>query len=64
MRLKFTTGGVDIADMLTSSYRIHMKTSVGIISIFAQMMDIALINSWLLYRCDCTQLKEKHPKRV
>ncbi|CAK1585347.1 unnamed protein product [Parnassius mnemosyne] len=52
-------GGVDIADMLTALYRIHMKTRRWYISIFAQVLDIALNNSWLLHRRDCSQLTEK-----
>jgi hypothetical protein len=53
-------GGVDIADMLTALYRIHMKTRRWYLSIFAQMLDISLNNSWLLHRRDCKQLVEKH----
>lgn len=49
-------GGVDIADMLTALYRIRMKTRRWYMSIFAQLMDIALNNSWLLHRRDCVQL--------
>lgn len=49
-------GGVDIADMLTALYRIRMKTRRWYMSIFAQLMDIALNNSWLLHRRDCAQL--------
>lgn len=52
-------GGVDIADMLTALYRIHMKTRRWYMSIFAQLLDIALNNSWLLHRRDCLQLSEK-----
>lgn len=49
-------GGVDIADMLTALYRIRMKTRRWYMSIFAQLLDIALNNSWLLHRRDCVQL--------
>ncbi|XP_022823399.1 piggyBac transposable element-derived protein 2-like isoform X2 [Spodoptera litura] len=48
-------GGVDIADMLTALYRIRMKTRRWYLSIFAQLLDIALNNSWLLHRRDCMQ---------
>lgn len=49
-------GGVDIADMLTALYRIRMKTRRWYMSIFAQLLDIALNNNWLLHRRDCLQL--------
>lgn len=52
-------GGVDIADMLTALYRIHMKTRRWYMSIFAQLLDITLNNNWLLHRRDCLQLSEK-----
>ncbi|KAH9644136.1 hypothetical protein HF086_010351 [Spodoptera exigua] len=51
-------GGVDIADMLIALYRIRMKTRRWYMSIFAQLLDIALNNSWLLHRRDCVQLSE------
>ncbi|KAI8432624.1 hypothetical protein MSG28_013610 [Choristoneura fumiferana] len=51
-------GGVDVADMLTALYRIHMKTRRWYMSIFAQVLDIALNKSWLLHRRDCLQLAE------
>lgn len=53
-------GGVDIADMLTALYRIRMKTRRWYMSIFAQMLDIALNNSWLLHRRDCNQLTDEN----
>lgn len=53
-------GGVDIADMLTALYRIRMKTRRWYMSIFAQMLDIALNNSWLLHRRDCKQLPNEN----
>ncbi|KAI8432626.1 hypothetical protein MSG28_013612 [Choristoneura fumiferana] len=50
-------GGVDVADMLTALYRIHMKTRRWYMSIFAQVLDIALNNSWLLHRRDYADCK-------
>lgn len=53
-------GGVDIADMLTALYRIHMKTRRWYMSINAQKLDIALNNSLLLYRRNCKPLTNEN----
>ncbi|KAF9408381.1 hypothetical protein HW555_011918 [Spodoptera exigua] len=43
-------GGVDLADMLISLYKIPLKTRRWYLSIFAQLIDISINNAWLLYR--------------
>ena len=43
-------GGVDLADMLISLYRISCKTRRWYLKIFWHLVDIAKVNSWLLYR--------------
>lgn len=43
-------GGVDLADMLISLYRIPLKTKRWYMIIFAQLLDICLNNAWLLHR--------------
>lgn len=43
-------GGVDLADMLISLYKIPLKSRRWYLGIFAQMLDICLNNAWLLHR--------------
>lgn len=50
-------GGVDLADMLISLYRIKMKTRRWYIKIFWHLVDIAKVNAWLHYRRHCEQLE-------
>ena len=45
-------GGVDLADMLVSLYRIQMKSHRWCLSIFVQAIDICINNAWLLRNCD------------
>lgn len=48
-------GGVDLADMLISLYRIPCKTHRWYIKVFWHLVDIAKVNSWILYRRHCEQ---------
>ena len=43
-------GGVDLADMLITLYRIPCKTKRWYQKIFWHLVDIAKVNAWLLYR--------------
>ena len=43
-------GGVDLADMLISLYRTHIKTKRWYLKVLFHCVDIAKINEWLLYR--------------
>ncbi|KAJ0175946.1 hypothetical protein K1T71_008120 [Dendrolimus kikuchii] len=43
-------GGVDLADMLISLYKIPFKSRRWYLGIFAQLIDICLNNAWLVYR--------------
>ncbi|GFY64664.1 uncharacterized protein TNIN_239211 [Trichonephila inaurata madagascariensis] len=43
-------GGVDLADMLISLYKIPFKSRRWCLGIFAQIVDICLNNAWLVYR--------------
>ena len=54
-------GGVDLADMLISLYRIPIKTRRWYLYIFWHLVDIAKVNAWLLYRRHCDALSI--PKR-
>lgn len=42
--------GVDLLDMLVSLYRTRLKTRSCYLPIFAQIIDLCLNISWLLYR--------------
>lgn len=48
-------GGVDLADMLISIYRIPIKTQRWYIKVLWHLVDIAKVNGWLLYRRHCDQ---------
>ena len=45
-------GGVDLTDMLVALYRTPLKSRRWYLGIFAQILDICVINAWLLYRRD------------
>ena len=49
-------GGVDLADMLISLYRIPIKTHRWYLKVFWHLVDIAKVNSWILYRRHCNQI--------
>ena len=49
-------GGVDLADMLISLYRTAFKTKRWYIKVIFHLVDIAKVNSWLVYRRHCDQL--------
>ena len=48
-------GGVDLADMLISLYRIPFKTKRWYLKVFFHCLDIAKVNSWLLYQRHCDE---------
>ena len=54
-------GGVDLPDMLIKLYQSEVKTTRWYIEVFYHMIDIAKINSWLLYHhhCNLQQKKQK-----
>ncbi len=47
-------GGVNLADMSISLYRIVVKTRRWYIKIFWHCIDICKVNAWILYRHHCT----------
>lgn len=55
-------GGVDLADMMIALYRTPTKSHRWYLSIFWQLIDIALNNAWLLHRRDVAALEEKKVK--
>lgn len=46
----FMGGGVDLSDTLCALYRISFKSHKWYTPIFAYLLDVALINAWLLYK--------------
>lgn len=54
-------GGVDLADMLISLYRTPLKSRRWYLALFGQLLDMSVVNAWLLYRRDtCLHGKGKH----
>ncbi|CAF4676307.1 unnamed protein product, partial [Rotaria magnacalcarata] len=50
-------GGVDLVDMLVSLYRINVRSKKYYIKIIFHLIDLSVVNAWLLYRRHCSQLK-------
>lgn len=57
-------GGVDLADMLVSLYRIPLRTKRYYLRIFAYLIDLCICNAWLLARRDAKLLSEKYGKSL
>ncbi|KAL3223996.1 hypothetical protein MRX96_027063 [Rhipicephalus microplus] len=49
-------GGVDLLDGLMACYRIFLKSKKFLPEIFFHFVDMAVVNSWLLYRRNCDAL--------
>lgn len=49
--------GIDKSDMLVQLYRTPMKSNRYYLRLFAYILDLCLVNSWLLYKRDCETLK-------
>lgn len=47
-------GGVDLCDMLVALYRTKIGVKRFYLKILFHLMDICIVNSWLLYRRDCS----------
>lgn len=56
-------GGVDLADMLISLYRIPCKTKRWYVKVFWHLVDIAKVNAWILYRRHYQQRQEREPSK-
>lgn len=50
-------GGVDLIDMLVSFYRINNRSKKYYMKIIFHLIDLSIVNGWLLYRRDCSQFK-------
>jgi len=53
-------GGVDLMDMLVELYIIDIKAKRYYLRIIFHLIDIAVVNSWLLYRRQCSVKKTKY----
>lgn len=50
-------GGIDKSNMLVQLYRTPMKSKRYYLRLFAYVLDLCSVNSWLLYKRDCEALK-------
>ena len=57
-------GGVDLADILISLYRTHVKTKRWYLKVLFHCVEIAKVNGWLLHRRHCDQLGIFKPRRL
>lgn len=48
-------GGVDLLDSLLGLYRIHIRSKKWYHRIFFHLVDLCVVNSWILYRRVCNQ---------
>lgn len=51
-------GGVDLLDSLIGRYKIRMRTRKWFMRLFYHMVDMSMVNSWLLYKRTKLQLGE------
>eukprot|EP00066_Takifugu_rubripes_P019441 XP_011608707.1 PREDICTED: piggyBac transposable element-derived protein 3-like [Takifugu rubripes] len=56
-------GGVDALDALIAYHRIHIRSKKYYHRLFFHFVDMAIVNSWLLYRRDCESLGVPRRKR-
>jgi hypothetical protein len=49
-------GGVDLTDRMMSYYRMKARTKKWTIRTIFHFIDLVLVNSWIKYRRDCTEL--------
>lgn len=53
-------GGVDLADMLIALYRTPFKAKKWYLTIFGHLLDVCVINAWLLLRREAALMKDKY----
>ncbi|GLV20133.1 hypothetical protein CBL_21340, partial [Carabus blaptoides fortunei] len=53
-------GGVDTANALMGLYKTPHKAKRWYFPIFSYLLDICVVNAWILYRMDCVAFKAKH----
>lgn len=52
-------GGIDLHDMLMELYRVNIRVRRYYLRIVYHLLDMCVVNSWLLYRRHCKQLNDK-----
>lgn len=57
-------GGVDLSDMLIALYRTPFRSHRWYLIIFAQLLDICLLNAWLVYRRDMESKKAEQEEKL
>lgn len=57
-------GGVDLNDMLVALYRTKIGVKRFYLKIIFHLMDICIVNAWLLYRRDCSAQNIKNFKKL
>lgn len=48
-------GGIDLNDQLVAIYRTDIGTKKYYLRVFQHLLDVCVVNAWLLYRCHCSQ---------
>lgn len=56
-------GGVDLLDAYLAYYRIDIRSKKYYMRLFFHLVDLAVVNSWLLYRRDCESLQVPQRKQ-
>ena len=56
-------GGVDTLDAYLAYYRIQIRSKKYYLRLVFHLLDLAVVNSWLLYRCDCDSLANTRQKQ-
>lgn len=54
-------GGVDLSDMLVALYRMNLGTKKYYMRIFFHLIDVCIVNAWLLYRKSLGNVKTVKP---
>lgn len=57
-------GGVDLNDMLVALYRTKTRVKRFYLKIVYHMLDICIVNAWMLYRRDCVACKIANFKKL
>lgn len=52
-------GGIDLSDMLVHLYKTPMKSRRWYLPLFGYIIDVSIVNAWLIYKRDCSILKQK-----
>lgn len=53
-------GGIDLHDMIVELYRVNIKVRRFYLRIIYHLIDMCVVNAWLIYRRHCRQLNVKN----